>query len=194
MIRLFILALTAFLAASCQEKGTLDGDVVNPLDKCVVSESVQPGMEAVAQWNGFDDSATLYLKGEDGKEYGVEVTVVTASGLIFRVPSGVRAGTYTLMLKQEGDPQELGVIEVLESDLPVTGIEFPSAVEPDKDFIIEGVGFNDSFSVFTSDADRRVSLECTLISKSQMKVSMPAGMPSGIYSLYLSDGTDEWLL
>ena len=194
MIRLFILVLTALLAASCQEKGYLDGDGVNPLDKCVVSESVQPGMEAVVQWNGFDASASLYLRGEDGKEYGVEVTVVTASGLIFRVPSGVRSGTYTLMLEQVGNPLELGVIEVLESDLPVTGIKLPSAVEPDKDFIIEGVGFTDSFSVFASDADRRVSLECTLISKSQMEVSMPAGMPSGIYSLYLSDGTDEWLL
>lgn len=194
MRRIFILALVLVMAASCQEKGGLSGDGTNPLDRCVISESVQPGMEAVAQWNGFDASAVLYLKGEDGKEYGVEVTVITASGLIFRVPSGVKAGIYTLILEQEGGPLELGVIEVLESDLPVTGLEFPSAVEPDKDFIIDGVGFTDSFSLFAADGDRRVSLECTLISKSQMKVSMPAGMPNGIYSLYLSDGTDEWLL
>ena len=88
MIRLFILVLTALLTASCQEKGYLDGDGVNPLDKCVVSESVQPGMEAVVQWNGFDASASLYLRGEDGKEYEAEVSVVTASGLIFRAPAG----------------------------------------------------------------------------------------------------------
>jgi len=187
------LVLTALLAASCQEKGYLDGEGVNPLDKCVISENVRSGMEAVVQWNGFDDSASLYLKGEDGKEYGVEVTVVTASGLIFRVPAGLAAGKYTVIVEQSGGRQELGIIGILEAELPVTGLKIPSAVEPGKQFVIEGVGFDTGHVISLVRDGESVVLKHETVS-SGAKVMIPQSVDCGEYLLYLSDGTGKWLL
>jgi len=187
------LVLTVFLAVSCQEKGYLDGGGVNPLDKCVISESVLPGMESVVQWNGFDASASLYLRGEDGKVYGAEVTVVTASGLIFRVPEGLVAGKYTVIVEQSGGRQELGTIEILEAELPVTGLKIPSVVEPGKQFAIEGAGFDADHIISLVRDGESVVLKHETVS-SGVEVMIPQSVKCGEYSLYLSAGTDKWLL
>ena len=195
MARIFTLVLGLVLAVvACQEKDAAAGSGSDPLDRCVISDSVQPGMEAVVQWNGFESSAALCLKDAEGNESPVEVMVVTSSGLIFRVPAGVEAGTYSLVLRQSGKSQELGTIEVLEADLPVTGLDCPAAVEPGKDFVIEGVGLSEEFILIVSDGSRRVVLDCVMESSSRMRVSTPDELPAGTYALYLSDGNDEWLL
>lgn len=193
MMRIFILVLAFMAAVSCNEVGDLAGDGGNPLDDCVITGAVQPGMEAVAQWNGFDESAVIRLIGEDGSEHEAEVSVVTSSGLIFRVPAGLPAGTYAVVLDQRGNRQELGQIEVLAAELPVTGVKFPSAVEPGRPFIMEGTGFAMGHVLLLVKDGESVVLRQEAVS-SGLRVTVPDGTACGIYSLYLSDGSNEWLL
>lgn len=193
MMRIFILVLAFMAAVSCNEVGDLAGNGGNPLDDCVITEAVQPGMEAVVQWNGFDESAVIRLIGEDGAEHEAEVSVVTSSGLIFRVPADLPAGTYAVVLDQLGNRQELGQIEVLAAELPVTGVKFPSAVEPGQPFIMEGTGFAMGHVLLLVKDGESVVLRQETVS-SGLRVTVPDGTACGIYSLYLSDGSNEWLL
>lgn len=193
MIRLFILAFTVFLAVSCQEKEGLAGSGMNPLDNCVLTQSAYTGMEAVAQWNGFESSAEVFLKGEDGQEYETEVSVITASGLIFMIPERMPAGTYDVILKQTGKIRTLGSIDILVSDTTVTGLEFPSLVEVGEEFVIKGIGFGQAHSLTLVKGDKTIELDIELIS-SGMKVKVPENVVQDVYSLYLSDASGSSLL
>ena len=193
MIRLFILALSAFLMASCQEKDTLESDGKNPLDSYVLTQSAYTGMEAVVQWNGFDRSAAVCLKSSDGKEYETVVSVVSASGLIFRIPEKMDAGLYEVILKQGGEEKSLGNIDIFVTDTPVVGLEFPTLVETGKEFIIKGIGFRQTHSLKLVKGALTIELDCELVS-SGMKVMVPADVAQDVYSLYLSDATGSSLL
>lgn len=191
MKKILILSVLVLLA-SCQEKDSLGGDGRNPLEDCVVSSDVRPGGEVVIQWNGFGSSPVLLLSGAGGREYPVSADVVTASGLIFRIPSDVPPGVYSVFMNA-GDRILLGSLEVLPPDMPVTGISFPRAVEPGKDFIVRGVGFSENVVLKLAGSGEARVLEYEKVS-SGAKVKMPSDMALDVYSLYLSDGVDEWLL
>lgn len=193
MNRLYILTLAIVLAVSCQDKGHLDGNGSNPLDNCVISESAQAGMEAVAQWNGFEDSAMLFIKGEDGKEHKAEISVITSSGIIFRIPHGISAGQYIVILEQSGGRQTIGAIEILEPDLPVTGLKVPTVVESGEPFIIEGTGFDSGHRLFLVRDGEKFILDQETVT-SGLKITMPENLNNGEYLLYLSNGTSQWLL
>lgn len=193
MRRIIILTIALIAAVSCLEKGDHAGNGGNPLDFCVITETVQPGTEAVVQWNGFDESAVIFLKGENEVEHEAEVSVVTSSGLIFRVPSGLAAGKYAVILLQLGERKELGFIEVTEAELPVTGLKVPAAVEPGKSFVIEGTGFEVGHVLTLAGEGESVILKHETV-PSGLKVTVPEATGCGTYSLYLSDGAGEWLL
>ena len=191
MRRFFILSLLLTVAA-CQEKDSLKVGGDNPLSECVISSNARPGQEAVVQWNGFGSSPVLFLRSADGKEYPVGISVVTASGLIFHVPAGIMSGTYSVVM-DDGDRVELGTIEILAVDMPVTAVSLPHAVEAGKDFVIKGVGFTDEHLLKLVHGTDVTVLEFETIS-SGVKVTLPADIDRTVYSLYLSDGMDEWLL
>ena len=113
--------------------------------------------------------------------------MVTASGLIFRAPAGLAAGKYTVIVEQSGGRQELGIIGILEAELPVTGLKIPYAVEPGKQFVIEGVGFDTGHVISLVRDGESVVLKHETVS-SGVKVMIPQSVDCGEYLLYLSDG------
>ena len=192
MRKLLILTLGIFLLSSCNSIGEHAGMISNPLSEWVMTDSSQPGREVFIQWNGFESDAQLFIKGADGNEINVEIVVITSSGLIFKVPANLTPGHYAVILKQS-ETFELGTIEVLESSLTVTGIKVPVNASPGETMLISGIGFDSSHSIVLKSSDGTIEISCEPV-PSGLYVHIPAGIASGEYALYLTDGAGEWML
>ena len=169
-----------------------------PIDKdpflnCVVPESVKAGGEALIQWDGFKQNASLVLVGMDGKEYKMTVKVITAYGLTFKVPVNTPEGLYNLVLVQ-GERTGLGEITVTPADMPVTGLKVPAGAQQGESFIIEGIGFKNGCSVIAVDKDGAEHTLATEVSYQGLTVTIPADLAEGDYALYLLQDEMRWLL
>ena len=186
------LTLGLLLAISCDGIGDYGQEIYNPLSECTMTERVQPGREVFIQWNGFEQDAQVFIKTSDGDEVAVEIVVVTSSGLIFKAPSNLPAGRYTVILKQ-GEISELGTIEILETTIPVTSIKVPANASPGETVFISGVGFDVSHTVVLKSSSTDIALD-SQAGTSGINVRIPDNTPSGNYTVYLSDGVNEWLI
>ena len=194
----FALAL-AVVAVSCEKPtptptpGPDHVDPQDPLENCVLPETVKAGGEALVQWDGFKENAQIVLKDGDSKEYPMQVKVVTAYGLTFKVPAKTPAGLYLVVLIQESEIT-LGKITVTAADMPVTGLKVPAGAEQGETVIIEGIGFEEGCSVVAVDqADQEHSLESE-VTYLGLSVVIPADLAEGEYALYLLQDEMRWLL
>ena len=194
----FAMAL-AVVAVSCEKPtptptpGPDHVDPQDPLENCVLPETVKAGGEALVQWDGFKENAQIVLKDGDSKEYPMQVKVVTAYGLTFKVPAKTPAGLYLVVLIQESEIT-LGKITVTPADMPVTGLKVPAAAEQGETVIIEGIGFEEGCSVVAVDqADQEHSLESE-VTYLGLSVVIPADLAEGEYALYLLQDEMRWLL
>lgn len=192
MRRILLLIICASLLAACGDDAVNKGGGKNPLSEYVLSENATCGEEAVIQWNGISQTAKVFLIGEDDTKYEADVKAVTSSGMIFSVPVNVIPGNYRVLLVQ-GQEIEIGVMEVHETDMPVTGISFPSAVSPGSEFVLGGVGLNDSYDVILKSSSDQTVLDSEM-SDGGLTCHVPADLKSGQYTLVLTDGTLEWTL
>jgi hypothetical protein len=188
----------AFAAASCEPDNTTPTpspkpDVKDPLANCVLPKSVKAGTEAQVQWDGFKDGAQIILAAEDSKEYPMQVKVVTAYGLTFKVPAKTPAGTYMVVLVQDGR-KELGTIAVTAADMPVTGLKVPEGAEQGETIVIEGIGFEEGCSVVAVDKDGQETVLESEVSYQGLSVIIPADFAEGEYALYLIQDDMRWLL
>ena len=123
----------------------------------------------------------------------MQVKVVTAYGLTFKVPAKTPAGLYLVVLIQESEIT-LGKITVTPADMPVTGLKVPAAAEQGETVIIEGIGFEEGCSVVAVDqADQEHSLESE-VTYLGLSVVIPADLAEGEYALYLLQDEMRWLL
>lgn len=192
MRKILFLIFCIGIFSACSEDGIKKGNSKNPLSDYVLSENATCGEEAIIQWNGISQSAKVYLIGEGDVRYEAQVKTVTASGMIFVVPVNVVPGTYRVLLVQ-GQEIEVGTIEIHETDIPVTGISFPSAVSPDGVFVLGGVGLDDSYDVILRSSSDQIVLQSEA-SNGGLNCHVPADLKSGNYVLVLTDGTLEWTL
>ena len=196
---LFAMSL-AFAAVSCdpdnQEPlpppvpGTDDKD---PVVNCVLPESVKAGGEVQVQWDGFKENAEILLVAEDSKEYPMQVKVVTAYGLTFKVPAKTPAGLYQVVLVQDGRTP-LGMITVTAADMPVTGLKVPDGAQQGETVVIEGIGFEDGCSVVAVDKDGQETILESELSYLGLSVIIPDDFAEGVYALYLIQDEMRWLL
>ena len=192
MRHILTLALGLFLVISCNGIGEYDQEINNPLSECIMTESVQPGMEVFIQWNGFAHDVQVFIQSPDGVEIEVEIVVVTSSGLIFKAPAGLSPGQYDVIIRQD-EVKELGTIQILESTIPVTGIKVPANASPGETVFISGVGFDISHSVILKSETSEITLD-SKAGASGINVMIPESINSGNYAMYLSDGANEWLI
>lgn len=189
----YLSVITALLLfTACISKESVSGEGTDPLAECVITECAEPGKDAFIQWNGFEKDARITLRGADGSEYDVRISIITDSGLIFQVPSSIFPGIYTVILTQ-GDVRELGNIEILESDIPVGSLDFPLYAAPGDDMFISGTGFNTSHSFFLKSGSKMIEIN-GVAEPGGYHASIPSDTERGIYSLWLSDGSSSWLL
>ena len=195
---LFAMAL-AIVAVSCEKPTTTptpqpdNVDPQDPLENCVIPETVKAGGEALVQWDGFKENAQIVLVDADSKEYPMQVKVVTAYGLTFKVPAKTPAGLYQVVLVQESRIT-LGKITVTAADMPVTGLKVPSGAQQGETVIIEGIGFEEGCSVIAVDqAGQEHALESE-VSYLGLSVVIPADLAEGEYALYLFQDEMRWLL
>lgn len=195
---LFAMAL-AIVAVSCEKPTTTptpqpdNVDPQDPLENCVIPETVKAGGEALVQWDGFKENAQIVLVDADSKEYPMQVKVVTAYGLTFKVPAKTPAGLYQVVLVQESRIT-LGKITVTAADMPVTGLKVPSGAQQGETVIIEGIGFEEGCSVIAVDqAGQEHALESE-VSYLGLSVVIPADLAEGEYALYLLQDEMRWLL
>ena len=189
----YLSVITALLMFSaCISKESVSGTGSDPLAECVITESAKPGKDAFIQWNGFEKDARITLRGQDGSEYDVHISIITASGLIFQVPSSIFPGIYTVILTQ-GEVRELGSIEILESDIPVGSLDFPLYAAPGDNIFISGTGFETSYSLFLKSGSKMIQISGT-VGPGGYDAEIPSDAERGVYSLWLSDGSSSWLL
>ncbi len=189
--RIFAIVCCLCAVCSCKDVGGDASGVDNPLSECVIPTDACPGEETVIQWNGFSQSASIVLKDKDGKTFPAEVKIVTSSGLIFTVPSGLAPGTYSVALQGQGT--FLGQMEILPTDMPVTGLSFPSAIAPGETLEINGNGFDSSFGLYLRNASGQSDLKPEVVAGG-IRCVMPADFELGTYRLILTDGKEEWVL
>lgn len=192
MRRILVLIFSILICCACVDDSVKAGGGRNPLSDHVVSESAVRGQEAVIQWNGFQQNAKVFLVDENDIRYEAEVKAITSSGMIFIVPASAASGTYRVLLVQ-GEEYLMGSIDVLETKIPVTGITFPSAVYPGGTFVLGGVGLDASFGLILRSSSGQIMLDSEL-SSAGLDCILPSDMASGMYSLVLTDGSDEWVL
>ena len=196
----FLLAMAlAVVAVSCEEPtitptpGPDHVDPKDPLENCVLPETAKAGGEVMVQWDGFKENAQIVLKDADSKEYPMQVKVVTAYGLTFKVPAKTPAGLYHVVLIQESEIT-LGKITVTAADMPVTGLKVPAGAEQGETVVIEGIGFEEGCSVVAVDqAGQEHALESE-VSYLGLSVVIPADFAEGEYALYLLQDEMRWLL
>ena len=195
---LFAITL-AVVAVSCEKPTTTPTpgpdhvDPQDPLENCVLPETVKAGGEAQVQWDGFKQNAQIVLKDGDSKEYPMQVKVVTAYGLTFKVPAKTPAGLYLVVLIQDSDIT-LGKITVTAADMPVTGLKVPSGAEQGETVVIEGIGFEEGCSVVAVDQggqEHALESEVTYVG---LSVVIPTDLAEGDYALYLIQDEMRWLL
>lgn len=194
----FAMAL-AVVAVSCEKPtptpnpGPDHVDPQDPLENCVLPETVKAGGEALVQWDGFKENAQIVLKDGDSKEYPMQVKLVTAYGLTFKVPAKTPAGLYLVVLVQESEIT-LGKITVTAADMPVTGLKVPAGAEQGETVIIEGIGFEEGCSVIAVDQagqEHALESEVTYVG---LSVIIPTDLAEGEYALYLLQDEMRWLL
>ena len=191
MRKILILLLLALSVAACNDKEGLTGQQVeNPLSECVLPASAMAGGEVLVQWNGFPEDPAISMVGEDGTSYEVEVTVVTASGLVFLVPSSLTPGTY--MVKSGQD--DLGAIEILPAEMPVTGLKMPAGAKTGEKVAVDGIGFEEGCVAVLVDSEGNEHALETELTYSGISVVIPDDMTEGTYSVYLVQDGMKWLL
>ena len=197
IVNLLLVMAMAFVAASCADK---DNDTTpqpgdkDPLENCVLPESVKAGGEVLVQWDRFKENASIFLEGSDSHTYQMQIKVVTAYGLTFKVPAKTPAGQYHVILVQEEVRTDLGQITVTAADMPVTGLKVPSGAEQGETVVIEGIGFEDGCSVVAVDQAGQEHVLESEVSYQGLSVLIPADFEEGDYVLYLLQDEMRWLL
>lgn len=193
---LLFAAAFAFAAVSCDPANTdptpQPGNT-DPLVNCVIPESVKAGGQAQIQWDGFKQNASILLVGQSADEHVMDVKVVTAYGLTFKVPVNTPEGLYDVVLVQDGRTV-LGKITVTPADMPVTGLKVPAGAQQGESFIIEGIGFENGCSVIAVDKDGAEHTLATEVSYQGLTVTVPNDLAEGDYALYLLQNEMRWLL
>ena len=191
MRKILTLLLLTFFAVACNDKDGLSGPgAENPLSECVLPASALAGGEVLVQWNGFPEDPAISMVSQDGTSYEVEVTVVTASGLVFLVPSSLTPGTYLVKSGQD----ELGTMEILPAEMPVTGLKMPSGAKAGEEIVVDGIGFEEGCVAVLVDSDGNEHALETELTYSGISVVIPDDMAEGTYSVYLVQDGMEWLL
>ena len=191
MRKILTLLLLTFFAVACNDKDGLSGPgAENPLSECVLPASALAGGEVLVQWNGFTEDPAISMVSQDGTSYEVEVTVVTASGLVFLVPSSLTPGTYLVKSGQD----ELGTMEILPAEMPVTGLKMPSGAKTGEEIVVDGIGFEEGCVAVLVDSEGNEHALETELTYSGISVVIPDDMAEGTYSVYLVQDGMEWLL
>lgn len=190
-IRIFAIFLCICAVVACEGLGDGESGGRNPLEECVIPVGASPGEEAVIQWNGFGQSPSVALRDADGKDFSVDVKVVTSSGLIFTVPSGIAPGMYSVVLQGQG--MVLGQMEILSADMSISGLSVPSAVAPGEELVIKGTGFDRSFRFLLRSGALQIELPVQTVAGG-VRCNVPSDLPLGTYRLLMTDGEDELVL
>lgn len=194
MKRLFIIICVLLVAASCNGLEGPDGPgAQNPLNECVLPSVVQAGDEALIQWNGFTQASRILLVSESGMETEVSIKVLTNSGIMFVVPASMPAGSYVVVLEQDGR-KELGTIQVTAADMPVTGIKIPSSIIVGEEMMIEGIGFEEGCSIIMVSEDGKELIIKTGLTSTGITLILPEDIVPGNYTIYLYQDGATWLI
>ena len=186
--------LAVCLFTACDQNGRQDlFGAGNPLSEWTLPLSVTAGGEGAVQWNGFEPEAALHLEGSEGAVYQLEIIVVTASGVSFKVPSEVPAGRYMLVLEQNGRT-EMGEIQVKAQEMPVTGVKVASEAVQGAAVVIAGIGFEDGCVIVLVDSEGIEYILETVLTYDGVSVVLPEELPEGEYDIYLVQDGARWLL
>lgn len=183
------------IVISCvdSQMGGLTEIVTDPVSECVVPESVHCGEDVILQWNGFEQSASLLMRSASGEETFVEISVITASGLIFNVPYRMDPGRYDIVLIQNGE-YVLGQIEVLSPDMPVSGLTVPSSALVQEVILIKGMGFDSSsMIIFVAEDGTEYEILPEYVSGG-LSLVLPDHLPEGNYSIVLVQDGYRWTI
>lgn len=195
MKRISLIFICIALLASCVEKnGTAGEGTGSTLHEWVLSESVYAGGEGVIQWNGFMEDASLALVSGTSQKYDLKIGALTASGVIFYVPSSVPAGVYSVQLTQEGKTQELGSITVLAAEMPVRNISMPSSAAMGDEVLIKGIGFAEGAEIVLIDAEgAEYAPELNFVTEGVAFV-VSEELYEGQYEVYLLQDGGSWMI
>ena len=195
MRRFLTILACLMLVLSCVDSktGGQTEIVTDPVSECVVPEAVRCGDDVILQWNGFGQMASIVMRSSSGEETVAEISVITASGLIFNVPFTMLPGIYDIVLVQDGE-FTLGQIEVLPPDMPVSGISMPSSALAEEVILIKGMGFDSSSRIVLVALD---GTEYEIVPEyvaGGLSISLPDSLPEGEYAVVLLQDGYRWTI
>lgn len=195
MRRFLTILACLMLAFSCVDSktGGQTEIVTDPVSECIVPEAVRCGDDVILQWNGFGQMASIVMRSSSGEEIVAEISVITASGLIFNVPYTMLPGIYDIVLVQDGE-FTLGQIEVLPPDMPVSGISMPSSALVEEVILIKGMGFDSSSRIVFVALD---GTEYEIVPEyvaGGLSICLPDSLPEGEYTVVLQQDGYRWTI
>ena len=195
MRRFLAILACLMLVLSCVDSktGGQTEIVIDPVSECVVPEMVRCGDDVILQWNGFGQMASIVMRSSSGEEIVAEISVITASGLIFNVPFTMLPGMYDIVLVQDGE-FILGQIEVLPPDMPVSGISMPSSALAEEVILIKGMGFDSSSRIVFVALD---GTEYEIVPEyvaGGLSISLPDSLQEGEYAVVLLQDGYRWTI
>lgn len=195
MRRFLTISLFLMLVLSCVDgnMGEQTEIVKDPVSECVVPETVRCGDDVILQWNGFGQSASIVMRSSSGEETVAEISVITASGLIFNVPYTMLPGIYDIVLVQDGE-FIMGQIEVLPPAMPVSGISMPSSALAEEVILIKGMGFDSSSKIVLVALDGTEYEIMPDYLAGGLSISLPDYLPEGEYSVVLLQDGYRWTI
>lgn len=195
MRRFLTISACLMLVLSCVDSktGGQTEIVTDPVSECVVPEAVRCGDDVILQWNGFGQMASIVMRSSSGEETVAEISVITASGLIFNVPFTMLPGIYDIVLVQDGE-HVLGRIEVLPPDMPVSGLSMPSSALVEEVILIKGMGFDSSATIiFVAEDGTEYEIVPEYVSGG-LSIALPDYLPEGDYSVVLVQDGFRWTI
>lgn len=193
MRRLLTILCALVLASSCIESqtGGQTEIIKDPVSECVVPETVRCGDDVILQWNGFEQSAYILMRSASGEDSVAEISVITASGLIFNVPYLMSPGFYEIVLIQDGE-YVLGQIEVLPPEMPVSGVSMPSSALAEEVILIKGMGFDSSSRIiFVAQDGAEYEIVPEFVAGG-LSFVLPDSMQEGEYAVFLVQDGYRW--
>lgn len=192
LMLLMICTIGAFTA--CSEENDDNAPAGNPVTNVRIPATATIGQELLITGEGFDSSiAKLSLKDQSGKETALSGVSFSASGASVTLPYSLTAGTYTVVLSQNGN-WELGTVSLLAAEIPVTDIVVPAAGGIGHAITITGNGFKSNTQIYL-ESESGTRTELTIGDRtSGLVCEIPSSLAKGSYKVIVAQDGGEWTL
>ena len=187
------------VCSACAFSACSDDDTQLPLSERItvkdLPKEIALGEKAEIKAQGFVTTAKLALESKEQGTVKLEDAVFTETKVTFTVPTDrtLIGVTCSVILTQEEETCNLGVVKVVDKPRPVEGLEVEAKIVLGDDIVIKGKGFNETTKfMFANEQDTiRINPQAN---ENEATFAVSIDEPAGNYTLFLLQDNWRWAL